>query len=283
MLENVSNMLMKAKNDKYAVAHFNFTNLEIAKYILEECEDLKSPVIMGVSESAAKYMGGFLVAHAIIESLIKSLNITIPVALHLDHGSSLEVCSRALEAGFTSVMIDASKYELQENITKTLEVVEIAKNYGASVEAEIGHIGGTEDDVTSGILYADVEECIEMVNKTQITALAPALGSVHGPYIGEPNLEFSRMLEIGQKTNIPLVLHGASGIPEDKIRKAIQCGTCKINIDTEIRQAWRKGIGNFIEENPKIYDPRKIIGASEKEIKNVVRTKILLFGSNNKA
>lgn len=283
MLENVSNMLMKAKNDKYAVAHFNFTNLEIAKYILEECEDLKSPVIMGVSESAAKYMGGFLVAHAIIESLIKSLNITIPVALHLDHGSSLEVCSRALEAGFTSVMIDASKYELQENITKTLEVVEIAKNYGASVEAEIGHIGGTEDDVTSGILYADVEECIEMVNKTQITALAPALGSVHGPYIGEPNLEFSRMLEIGQKTNIPLVLHGASGIPEDKIRKAIQCGTCKINIDTEIRQALRKGIGNFIEENPKIYDPRKIIGASEKEIKNVVRTKILLFGSNNKA
>lgn len=283
MLENMVNMLSKAKEEKYAVAHFNFTNLEIAKYILEECQSLNSPVIMGVSESAAKYMGGFGVARAIIESLIKGLNLTIPVAIHLDHGSSFEVCAKALESGFTSVMIDASRYELSENIAKTLEVVELAKKYNASVEAEIGHIGGTEDDVTSGILYADVEECIEMVNRTNIAAIAPALGSVHGPYIGEPNLEFTRMLEIGIKTNIPLVLHGASGIPEDKIKKAIECGTCKINIDTEIRQAWRKGVGNFIEENSKVYDPRKIIGASEKEIKEIVKSKVLLFGSMGKA
>lgn len=283
MLVNMNDMLIKAKKEKYAVAHFNFTNLEIAKYILEECQSQNSPVIMGVSQGAAKYMGGFKVASAIIKSLIESLGLTIPVALHLDHGPSFDACKAALEAGFSSVMIDASKYELEENIAKTLEVVELAKNYNATVEAEIGHIGGTEDDITSGILYADVNECIEMINRTNINALAPALGSVHGQYIGEPNLEFSRMLEIGEKANLPLVLHGASGIPEVQIRKAIDCGTCKINIDTELRQAWRKGVGNFIEENSKVYDPRSIIGASELGIKEVVRSKILLFGSAGKA
>lgn len=283
MLVNMNEMLRKAKQEKYAVAHFNFTNLEIAKYILEECQSQNSPVIMGVSASAAKYMGGFKVAVAIIKSLIESLNLTIPVAIHLDHGPSFDACASALEAGFSSVMIDASKYELEENIAKTLEVVELAKKYNASVEAEIGHIGGTEDDVTSGILYADVNECIEMINRTNISALAPALGSVHGQYIGEPKLEFTRMQEIGEKASLPLVLHGASGIPENQIRKAIDCGTCKINIDTEIRQAWRKGVGEFIEENSKVYDPRSIIGASESGIKEVVRSKILLFGSANKA
>jgi fructose-1,6-bisphosphate aldolase, class II, various bacterial and amitochondriate protist len=283
MLVNMIEMLKKAKEGKYAVAHFNFTNLEIAKYILEECQSQNSPVIMGVSDSAAKYMGGFGVAVAIIKSLISGLNLTIPVAIHLDHGPSVEVCKEALEAGFTSVMIDASKYELEENIAKTSEVVEIAKKYFASVEAEIGHIGGTEDNVTSGILYADVDECIELASRTGINAITPALGSVHGPYVGEPNLEFSLMEEIGQKVSLPLVLHGASGIPEDQIKKAIACGTCKINIDTEIRQAWRKGVGEFIESNPKVYDPRKIIGGGEKGIKEVVRIKILLFGSNEKA
>lgn len=283
MLENMNNMLLKAKENKYAVPHFNINNLEWTRFILEECEELKSPVILGVSEGAVKYMGGYNVVADMVKALVNSLNITIPVALHLDHGSDFENCKKALDAGFTSVMIDASKHPLEENIKITKEVVEYAKKYNASVEAEIGHIGGEEDGVNGGILYADTNECIKLVNETKINALAPALGSVHGLYKGEPKLEFNLMKEIGIKTNMPLVLHGGTGIPEHQIKKAIECGTTKINVNTELQIAWTKGVREFLNNDDKTYDPRKVIKSGESSMKQAIKDKVELFGSLNKA
>lgn len=283
MIVNIERMLNKAYKERYAVPHFNINNLEWAKYILEECQRLNSPVIIGVSEGAIKYMGGYLVVATMVRSLVKSMNITIPVAIHLDHGSSSESCKKALKAGFTSVMIDASKYPLEENIKITKEVVNTAKKYKASVEAEIGHIGGSEDEVVADVMYAKVEDCVELCNKVKLTTLAPALGSVHGLYKGEPNLNFERMAEISKTLKKPLVLHGGTGIPDEQIRKAIECGTCKINVNTELQIAWRRGIGEFISSNPTAYDPRKVIGGGEKEMKCAIEEKVNLFGSANKA
>lgn len=283
MIENMNNMLLKAKENKYAVPHFNINNLEWTRFILEECEELKSPVILGVSEGAVKYMGGYNVVADMVKALVNSLNVTIPVALHLDHGSDFENCKKAIDAGFTSVMIDASKHPLEENIRITKEVVEYAKKYNASVEAEIGHIGGEEDGVNGGILYADTNECIKLVNETKINALAPALGSVHGLYKGEPNLEFNLMKEIGIKTNMPLVLHGGTGIPEHQIKKAIECGTTKINVNTELQIAWTKGVREFLNNDDKTYDPRKVIKSGETSMKQAIKDKVELFGSLNKA
>lgn len=280
---NMKDMLEKARVKKYAVCHFNINNLEWAKYILEEAQSLKSPIILGVSEGAAKYMGGYRVIVGMVKGLINDLNITIPVALHLDHGSSYEACKNALEAGFSSVMIDASKYALEDNIKITKQVTLLAKKYNASVEAEIGHIGGSEDGIASDALYAQTSECIRLVKETGINALAPALGSVHGLYKGEPNLDFTRMLEIGIKTNLPLVLHGGTGIPNDKLLQGIECGICKINFNTELQIAWKKQVNIFIQENPNEYDPRKVIGAGERGIKAVVRNKITLLKSDNQA
>lgn len=282
-MENMKEMLTLAKKGKYAIAQFNINNLEWTKYILEECQANNAPVILGVSEGAAKYMGGYNVIYGMVTGLIKDLNITIPVALHLDHGSSFEVCKKALDAGFTSVMIDASKYDLTENIKITKEVVEYANTKGASIEAEIGHIGGSEDGVSAEILHAKVEDCVELITATSLTTLAPALGSVHGIYKGEPNLNFERMQEISEKTNLPLVLHGGTGIPDDKIKKAIECGISKLNINTELQLAWTSAVEEYIKNSDHSYDPRKIIGAGEKAIKEAIKTKLELLGATSKA
>lgn len=282
-MENMINMLNKAKEGKYAVPHFNINNLEWAKYILEECQEIKSPVILGVSEGAAKYMGGYLTVANMVHSLFKSLNITVPVALHLDHGSTFECCKEAIDAGFTSVMIDASKHDLKENIEITKKVVEYGKTKNISIEAEIGHIGGNEDGVSNEILHAKTKDCIELVNSTGIDTLAPALGSVHGLYKGEPKLNFIRMEEIFYETGLPLVLHGGSGIPDDKIIKAISCGICKLNINTELQIAWSNGVREGLSSNLKVYDPRKVIGFGEKNMKQAIKDKCILLNSINKA
>ena len=277
MLVNFIDMLNKAKKNKYAVPHFNINDLEWAKYILEECEELKVPVILGVSEGAAKYMGGFDVIYGMVTGLIKDLNITIPVCLHVDHGGSFDVCKKAIDAGFTSVMIDASKYELDENIRITKEVVDYAHKHNVSVEAEVGHIGGTEDNVSAELMYATVEDCIALYEKTGIDSIAPALGSVHGPYKGEPKLDFERMKEIDDALPIPLVLHGASGIPGEQIEKAIASGTAKINVNTDFQMAWAEEVREELEEDDDVYDPRKIIGAGEQAIKDKVKDINLLL------
>lgn len=283
MIVNMEKILKKANKEKYAVPHFNINNLEWTKYILEECQEMNSPVIIGVSEGAVKYMGGYNVVSTMVRALAKDLEIKIPIVIHLDHGSSIESCKKALSAGFTSVMIDASQYSLDENIRITKEVVKLSKKYNASTEAEIGHVGGAEDNVISELMYAKVDECLVMAKKVALTAFAPALGSVHGIYKGEPNLDFDRMLQISTMTKLPLVLHGGTGIPDDKIKKAIECGTCKINVNTELQIAWTNGLKNYIASNDKVYDPRKVIGGGEREMKEAIRKKIILFGSANKA
>ena len=284
MLVNMKEMLNKAKDSKYAVGQFNINNLEWTIAVLKKAQELNSPVILGVSQGAAKYMCGFNVISAMVKELINSLNITVPVALHLDHGDSVDVCKKAIDAGFTSVMIDASSYPYQENVRITKEVVDYAKKFNVSVEAELGRVGGQEDEVVSqGVIYADVDECYKFVLDTGIDCLAPALGSVHGPYSGEPKLGFKEMLEIKEKTNMPLVLHGGSGIPGYQIEEAISRGTCKINVNTECQQEWTKLVRETLNNNDKVYDPRKIIGPGMKGIEAVVEEKINLFGSNNKA
>lgn len=282
MLVNMKEMLNKAKENKYAVAHLNINNLEWARFILEECETNNSPVILGVSEGAARYMGGYDVVSSIVKSLIKDLKINIPVALHLDHGSSFEACKNAIDAGFTSVMIDASKFELEENIKITKEVVNYAHPKNVTVEAEIGHVGGEEDGVANELMYAKVDECIIFAKETNIDFLAPALGSVHGLYKGEPKLDFDRMLEIKEKTKLPLVLHGGTGIPDEMIKKSIECGICKINVNTELQIAWSNAVREFIKTNEKVYDPRKIIKSGETAMKEAIKAKLTLLQSINK-
>ena len=279
MLVNFIDMMQKAKENHYAVPQFNINNLEWTKYILEECEELQVPVILGVSEGAAKYMGGYKTVADMVRNLHDYLNVTVPVAIHLDHGSSFDVCKEAIDAGFTSVMIDASKYELDENIKIVQKVVEYAKIRDVSVEAEVGHVGGQEDTVNSGILYAEVDDCVRFVKETGIDFLAPALGSVHGPYKGEPNLQYDRMQEISEKTQVPLVLHGGSGLTPDMFKRAISCGTCKINVNTELQQVWTRDVRLLLNNDSEVYDPRKVIKGGEKAIKDKVEEFVNIFGT----
>lgn len=277
MLVNANEILSKAKEGHYAIPHFNINNLEWTKYILEVMEEEGKPVILGVSEGAKKYMGGFSVIVGMVKGLIKDLGITVPVVLHLDHGTSFEVCREAIDAGFTSVMIDASKYSFDENVRITKEVVDYARRFNVSVEAELGHIGGSEDNITASSLNATLDESQEFVILTGVDFFAPALGSVHGIYKGEPNLDFVTMKEISDNVSVPLVLHGASGIDDEKIRKAIDCGISKINVNTDFQIAWHKGVLEFVTNNPNVFDPRKVISAGEKLMKDVVREKVRLF------
>ena len=283
-LVSMTEMLNKAKEEGYAVGQFNINNLEFTQAILQAAEEEKSPVILGVSEGAARYMGGFKVCVAMTKALMKEYKTTVPVAIHLDHGSSFEKCKEAVDAGFTSVMIDASHHPYEENIEITSKVVEYAHSKGVSVEAELGTVGGQEDDVVAdGVIYADVEECKDLVKRTNIDCLAPALGSVHGPYKGEPNLGFKEMEEIGKATGVPLVLHGGTGIPLHDIQKAVSLGTAKINVNTENQISSAKTVREVLAADKDVYDPRKYLGPAREAIKATVIGKIREFGSNNKA
>lgn len=223
-LVSMREMLHKANEGKYAVGQFNLNNLEFTQAILQAAQEEKSPVILGVSEGAARYMGGFKLTVRMVEALMEEYGVTVPVAIHLDHGSSFEMCAKAIHAGFTSVMIDGSHLPLEENIELTKKVVELAHMFGVSVEAELGRIGGQEDDLTvddAEASYAIPEECDRLVRETNVDCFAPALGSVHGPYKGEPKLGFDRMEEVMKLTGVPLVLHGGTGIPLKDIQRAI--------------------------------------------------------------
>lgn len=283
MLVNAYEMVQNAKKEGYAIPHFNINNLEWARYILEACEIEKSPVILGVSESAVSYIGGYDVVYHMVMALLLDLKITVPVSLHLDHGKSPSSCKRAIDAGFSSVMIDASLDSLEDNIRKTKEVSDYAHIKNVSVEAEVGAVGTEENGVAFEFMYAKVEDCLSLTKNTNIDFLASALGSVHGIYKGEPKLDFDRMIEISRQTKIPLVLHGGTGIPDMMIKKAIDSGVHKININTELQIAWSEAVRKYLQEHREIYDPRKIIGAGEKAIKDCVRTKIALLGSQGRA
>lgn len=283
-LVSMTEMLKKAKAEHYAVGQFNINNLEFTQAILQAAQEENSPVILGVSEGAGRYMSGFKTIVKMVEGLMEDLKITVPVAIHLDHGSSFDKCKEAIDAGFTSVMIDASHHPFEENIGITSKVVEYAHSKGVSVEAELGTVGGQEDDVVAdGIKYADPKECETLVKSTGIDCLAPALGSVHGPYKGEPKLGFKEMEEIGNIIGLPLVLHGGTGIPTKDIQKAVSLGTAKINVNTENQIASAKVVREVLAAKPEEYDPRKYLGPARDAIKATVIGKIREFGSSNKA
>ena len=283
-LVSMKEMLDKALAEKYAVGQFNINNLEWTQAILAASEEEKSPVILGVSEGAGRYMGGFKTVVMIVKGLLEDMKITVPVAIHLDHGSSFEKCKEAIDAGFTSVMIDASHHPIDENIAMTKQVVEYAHARNISVEAEVGTVGGQEDDVVAeGVIYADPQECDRLVKETGVDCFAPALGSVHGLYKGEPNLGYKEMEEVRDLTNVPLVLHGGTGIPTKDIQKAISLGTSKINVNTENQIVFTNVVRDLLNKDAKVYDPRKYIGPAREAIKETVIGKIREFGSNGKA
>ncbi|SES19212.1 class II fructose-1,6-bisphosphate aldolase [Salipaludibacillus aurantiacus] len=285
-LVSMKEMLETAKENSYGVGQFNLNNLEFTQAILQAAQEEQSPVILGVSEGAARYMGGFYTVVSMVEALMADYEITVPVAIHLDHGSSFEKCVEAMYAGFTSVMIDGSHYPLAENIALTKKVVDVAHTLGVSVEAELGRIGGQEDDLVvsdAEAAYAIPAECDQLIRETKVDCFAPALGSVHGPYKGEPNLGFDRMEEISNLTDVPLVLHGGTGIPTHDIKKAISFGTAKINVNTENQISSVKRVREVLNENPEMIDPRKYLGPAREAIKETVIGKMREFGSSGKA
>ena len=276
MLVNSNGLLQNALKEGYAIPAYNINNLEFTKFILEACNNDKSPVILEVTESSVKYFGGYDVVYNIVKSLINNLSIKVPVVLHLDHGKSFESCKSAIDAGFTSVMIDASSKSFEENIKITSDVVNYAKNHNVSVEAELGSID-KESDLT------DVDSALEFVSITGINSLAPSIGNVHGIYTGNEKLDFERLGAICKNVKIPLVLHGASGLDDNKIKTAIFCGVSKININTDLQVAWTDELREFLDKDKKVYDPRIIIKSGEHKMKSMIHVKNTLFGSKNRA
>ena len=287
MLVSAKEMLTKAKEGHYAVGQFNINNLEWTKCILATAQKLNSPVILGVSEGAGKYMCGYKTVVGMVEGMIEEMGITVPVALHLDHGS-YEGALKCIAAGFSSVMFDGSHYPIEENIAKTKELVALTNEKGISLEAEVGAIGGEEDGVVGSGECADPDEC-KMIADLGVTMLAAGIGNIHGKYPANwQGLSFETLDAIQQKTgDMPLVLHGGTGIPADMIKKAISLGVAKINVNTECQLAFAAATRKYIEEGKDLvgkgFDPRKIIAPGFEAIKATVREKMELFGSVNKA
>lgn len=287
MLVSAKEMLDKAYSENYAVGQFNINNLEWTRAILETAEELKSPVILGVSEGAARYMVGFKTVVKMVEGMVEELNITVPVAIHLDHGT-YEGAKKAIEAGFTSVMFDGSSYPIEENVEKTKEIVEIAHSKGISVEAEVGAIGGEEDGVVGSGEIADPKEC-KMIANLGIDFLAAGIGNIHGVYPENwKGLDFEALENIKTEVGkMPLVLHGGTGIPADMIKRGIELGVSKINVNTECQLEFAKETRKYIEDGldkvGKGFDPRKLLKPGTEGIKRVVKEKMELFGSVNKA
>ena len=287
MLVSAKEMLTKAKAGKYAVGQFNINNLEWTKAILLTAQELKSPVILGVSEGAGKYMCGYKTVANMVKAMIEELGITVPVALHLDHGS-YEGAKKCIEAGFSSVMFDGSHYPIEENIAKTKELVAECERLGLSIEAEVGAIGGEEDGVVGSGEVADPDEC-KMIADLGVTMLAAGIGNIHGKYPAEwAGLSFDTLDAIQQKTGtMPLVLHGGTGIPAEMIQKAISLGVSKINVNTECQLSFAAATREYIEAGKDLqgkgFDPRKLLAPGVEAIKATVKEKMELFGSVGKA
>ncbi|HKL13858.1 MAG TPA: class II fructose-1,6-bisphosphate aldolase [Halanaerobiales bacterium] len=276
-------ILNKANEEYYAVGGFNINNMEFLQGIIWAAEETNSPLILQASEGAIRYIGMDYVIN-MVKAAVKDTHI--PVALHLDHGSSYEVIMKCIREGFSSVMFDGSKYSFEENIRLTQEVVKAAHSVGVTVEAELGKIGGSEDDVKvdeKDAMFTKPDEAEEFVEKTEVDALAIAIGTAHGVYKGKPELDFDRLEEIKSILNMPLVLHGASGVPEEDIRKAVKLGINKVNVNTAFQQAFTAKIRELFENDPELYDPRKYCGPGRDAISEAVKEKIEMLGSKNKA
>jgi len=277
----MTELLAKAEAGKYAVGAFNANNMEIVQAIAMAAEQEKAPVIMQASQGAIKYAG---LDYIIGMVRIAAESARVPIALHLDHGTSFEQVVKCIRGGFSSVMFDGSQLPLEENIRVTKKVVEIARPINVSVEAELGKIGGTEDDISvKESLFTDPNEAEVFVRETGVDALAVAIGTAHGQYKGEPKLDFERLKKIRELVNIPIVLHGSSGVPDEAITKAISLGVRKVNIDTNIREAFVARLRQEIEKNPAEIDPRKLLGPGRDAAVELIREKIRLFGSSGKA
>ena len=287
MLVSAKDMLEKARAGKYAVGHFNINNLEWAKAVLLTAEELQSPVILGVSEGAGKYMTGFKTVAAMVSAMLEELNITVPVALHLDHGS-YEGCYKCINAGFSSIMFDGSHYPIEENVEKTKELVKIAHTMGLSLEAEVGSIGGEEDGVVGAGECADPAEC-KAIADLGVDFLAAGIGNIHGKYPENwQGLNFDVLEKVKEATgDMPLVLHGGTGIPEDMIKKAISLGVAKINVNTECQLSFAEATRKYIEagkgQQGKGFGPRKLLAPGAEAIRATVKEKMELFGSVGKA
>ena len=287
MLVSATEMLKKAVAGHYAVGQFNINNLEWTKSILSTAQELNSPVILGVSEGAGKYMGGYHAVVGMVKGLLQDMNITVPVAIHLDHGS-FEGCYKCIEAGFSSVMFDGSHYPIEENVAKTTQLVNDAHAKGISIEAEVGSIGGEEDGVIGAGECADPNEC-KAIADLGVDFLAAGIGNIHGKYPANwAGLSFETLAAVQEKTGeLPLVLHGGTGIPADMIKKAISLGVAKINVNTECQLAFAAATRKYIEEGKDLqgkgFDPRKLLAPGAEAIKATVREKIELFGSANQA
>ncbi len=287
MLVSAKEMLEKAKAGKYAVGQFNINNLEWTKSILLTAQELNSPVILGVSEGAGKYMTGYKTVVGMVKGMLEELNITVPVALHLDHGS-YDGCLKCVEAGFSSIMFDGSHYPIEENIAKTTDLVKLCKEKGLSLEAEVGSIGGEEDGVVGMGECADPNEC-KAIADLGVTMLAAGIGNIHGKYPANwKGLSFETLAAVSEKVgDMPLVLHGGTGIPEDMIKKAISLGVAKINVNTECQLSFAAATRKYIEAGKDLegkgFDPRKLLAPGAEAIKATVKEKMELFGSVGKA
>jgi fructose-bisphosphate aldolase class II len=284
---SAKDMLLKARKEGYGVAQININNLEWTKAVLTTVEELKSPVILGVSEGAAKYMGGYRTVMAIVRELDKFYNVSVPVAVHLDHGT-YEGAYKALEAGFTSIMFDGSHYPFEENLAKTKEIVAACHAKGVSVEAEVGAIGGEEDGVIGMGEVADPKEC-EIISATGVDMFAAGIGNIHGKYPANwPGLRFDVLEQVSKVTKgVPLVLHGGTGIPADQVKRAISMGVSKINVNTELQLAFAEATRKYIEAGKDLdgkgFDPRKLLAPGYEAMKKVIKDKLEMFGSVNKA
>jgi fructose-bisphosphate aldolase class II len=286
-LVTAKEMLEKARDGKYAVGQFNINNLEWTKSILLTAQELQAPVILGVSEGAGKYMTGFKTVAAMVKAMIEELKITVPVALHLDHGT-YEGCYKCIKAGFSSIMFDGSHFAIEENIAKTTELVHVCNQLGISLEAEVGAIGGEEDGVIGKGECADPNECKQIAD-LGVTMLAAGIGNIHGKYPKDwPGLSFETLAAVKEKVgNMPLVLHGGTGIPTDMIKKAISLGVAKINVNTECQLAFQEATRKYVEEGKDLvgkgFDPRKLLAPGAEAIKQTVREKMEIFGCIGKA
>lgn len=279
-LVSMKEILDKADEENYAVGGFNMNNLEFLQAIVEAAEEENSPVIIQASEGALRYMN---MHYALPMAISAAEEADVPLAIHLDHGGSYEKIIKCIRNGFTSVMIDASKKPFEENVAQTQKVVEAAHAVDVSVEAELGKIGGSEDGHTvKSASLADPDECVEFVDRTNVDALAVAFGTAHGVYKGEPELDFELLDEVNNSIDVPIVMHGASGVPDESVAKAVELGVNKINVNTAFQQAWTKKVREVLED-PEVYDPRDICGPGREAMKEKVKEKIRLFGSQNKA
>lgn len=283
MLVSGNEILQDAYKNNYAVGAFNVNNMEIVQAIVEAAEETNSPVILQASQGGLSYAGVEYIAEL---GKIAARNAKVPVAIHLDHGTDFNQVMLCIRHGFTSIMIDGSKFDLEKNIDITNKVIEVSHAVGVSVEAELGKIGGTEDDVTvaeKDATFTDPKEAKEFVDRTNVDSLAIAVGTAHGVYQGEPKLDFDRIKAIKEIVNIPLVLHGSSGVPDEAIKQAVSLGINKINIDTDLRIAFATAIKDFLKENPDEIDPRKLIKPAKDAMKERIKEKMYLFGSAGRA